>query len=337
VDLQPGHREPAPETAAPDFRVLAIDGGGIRGIFTAALLAGLEEDLGLRVVHTFDLIVGTSTGGIIALALGAGMAPREIVNRYVELKDRVFPRGRLRAVRHLARSKYEQRPLQEALQEMFGESLLGDSSVPLVIPTFNITTNDIHLLKTPHHPTLRRDHRLTMWQVALATSAAPTFFPAYRLPVDEIRLVDGGVWANNPSLVGVTEAICKFDQPLANISLFNVGTTMALRRRDPRLDRGGILQWLRTPKITDVMLEAQTLASFKPAELLLGSDRAYRLSPPVPEGLATLDDCDAAHLIGLASGHSRQFSPTFQAVFVRPDQRSLTGLRQNNGAHRAHT
>ncbi len=337
MDLQAAHREPQAGAAVSDFRVLAIDGGGICGIFSAAVLAGLEDDLGLHVADVFDLIVGTSTGGIIALALGAGMAPREILDRYVEFKDRIFPRGRLRGVRHLARSKYEQRPLQEALQEMFGESLLGDSSVPLAIPAFNITTNDVHVLKTPHHSTLRRDHRLTIWQVALATSAAPTFFPAYRLPIDEVRLVDGGVWANNPSMVGVTEAVSKFDRPLAEIRLLNVGTTMALRHRDPRLDRGGILQWLRTPKVTDVMLEAQTLASFKQAQLLLGCERAYRLSPPVPDGLATLDDCDAAHLIGLASGHSRQFSPTFHAVFARPDQRNPAGLRQNNGVHRADT
>ena len=72
------------------FQLLALDGGGVRGIFTAALLAGLEEDVGSPVVDHFDLIVGTSTGGIIALALGAGLTPREILDFYVDERHAIF-------------------------------------------------------------------------------------------------------------------------------------------------------------------------------------------------------------------------------------------------------
>lgn len=167
-----------PRPAQRRFQVLALDGGGVGGIFTAALLAGLEDDTGRPVVDLFDLVVGTSTGGIIALGLGAGLTPREILEFYVSEKDRIFPnRFGWRAVRQVFAAKYRPGPLQAALQRIFEERLLGESRVPLVIPAYNLGENDVYLFKTPHHGKLKRDHKVPMWAVAMATSAAPTFFP----------------------------------------------------------------------------------------------------------------------------------------------------------------
>ncbi len=84
------------------FQILSLDGGGLRGMFSAAVLARLEEDLDVRVVDHFDLIAGTSTGGIIALGLGLGMSPRDILQFYTDHGPRIFrDRSRLRGVRHL--------------------------------------------------------------------------------------------------------------------------------------------------------------------------------------------------------------------------------------------
>src|SRR6266545_4193800 len=186
----------SPQPAQPRFQVLSLDGGGLRGIFAAALLAGLEEDIGQSVVDLFDLVVGTSTGGIIALGLGAGLTPREILEFYVSEKDRIFPnRFGWRALRQVFAAKYRPGRLEAALQHIFEETLFGESRVPLVIPAYNLGENDVYLFKTPHHERLKRDHRVPMWAVAMATSAAPTFFPAFRLPAHHVRLVDGGVWA----------------------------------------------------------------------------------------------------------------------------------------------
>jgi patatin-like phospholipase/acyl hydrolase len=92
------------------FQILALDGGGLRGIFSAAILAALEDDLQISAVDHFDLIAGTSTGGIIALGLGLGLRPRQIVEFYAELGERVF-RSRpalssARQLRQLLRAKF---------------------------------------------------------------------------------------------------------------------------------------------------------------------------------------------------------------------------------------
>ena len=119
------------------FAVLSIDGGGVRGIFAAAVLANLECDTGTKITDHFDLIVGTSTGGIIALGLGAGMSPEEILTYYVDNVNSIFPAWRrsiLIRPLSLVRAKYKPDGLRAVVREIFGDKLLCDSAVPLVIP-----------------------------------------------------------------------------------------------------------------------------------------------------------------------------------------------------------
>jgi uncharacterized protein len=308
------------ETAAGGerFAVLSIDGGGVRGIFAAAVLASLERDTGTRIVDHFDLVVGTSTGGIIALGLGAGMSPEEILALYIDNADLIFPPRRRSVVAKplsLVRAKYKADGLRRVVQRVFGDTLLCDSSVPLVVPAYNVGENAVYLFKTPHHERLRRDWRVPMWQVAMATTAAPTYFPVYSLPGDHVRLVDGGVWANSPSIVGVAEAVSMFGRPLDQIRLLSLGTTVAAAYRARRLDRGGLFQWIRSPNVAQVLLSAQSRGAFTTAEHLLGRDRAFRLNPPAPESLAKLDAADARDLLACAAHHSRDFCPTFAAEF----------------------
>lgn len=300
----------------PTFQVLSLDGGGVLGIFTAALLAGLETDLGHPVLDHFDLVVGTSTGGIIALALGAGLTPRTIVDFYVAQKERIFPgRRRLRAIRQLFRAKYDPDGLEGALREVFGDKELGESRVPLVIPAYDLGENDVYIFKTPHHRRLKRDHTVPMWAVGMATSAAPTFFPAFRLPSDEVRLVDGGVWANNPAMVGVTEAVSMFGQHPSNVRLLSIGTTSSPRTRRRRLDAGGLVQWIRGPNVVNILLRGQSVGAFHQVEHLLGRENARRLDPLAPEGLVRLDDVDSKDMLAKAAYHSRQFTPVFEEIF----------------------
>lgn len=298
------------------FQVLSIDGGGVKGIFAAAVLAGLEEDLGCSIVEHFDLIVGTSTGGIIALGLGAGLSPRELLEFYVSEKDEIFNNLLFwRALRHPFRAKYRPARLEAALKEVFGERLLGESRVPLVVPSYNHGDNAVYLFKTPHHPRLRRDHRVPMWAVAMATAAAPTFFPAVRLPDTRVRLIDGGVWANNPSVVGVVEAHSMFGAPLNHVGVLSVGTTESNAMRPSRLDNAGWIRWLRGPGLIEILMRAQSVGAVGLVEHLVGRNNAHRLDAPAPADLAALDRCDADDLIGKAAHHSRLFSPTFAQSF----------------------
>ena len=298
------------------FQILAIDGGGVRGIFVAALLAALEADLEEPVAEHFDLIVGTSTGGVIALALGAGLSPREILDFYLAWRSRIFP-NRLgwRAMRHVFAAKYRPGPLQDALQEVFGDTLLGASSIPLVIPAYDLAESTVHLFKTSHHPRLRRDHRIPMWEVAMATTAAPTYLPAFRLRSEQSRLIDGGVWANNPAMVGVTEAVSMFGRDLGELRVLSLGTTATARARPTNLDNAGVLRWARGPSVVEVLLRGQSVGAFTQVQHLVGVENAHRLDPAAPEHTA-IDRCDARELIAKASHHSRMFAPTYKTVFA---------------------
>jgi patatin-like phospholipase/acyl hydrolase len=299
------------------FQVLSLDGGGILGIFTAALLAGLEEDLGRPVLSHFDLVVGTSTGGIIAAGLGAGMTAGEIAELYISEIGTIFPGPRrLRSARQLVRPKYRPDGLAGLLRRVFGDRVLGESRVPLVIPSFDLGENRVYLFKTPHHERLRRDWKVPFWQVGMATSAAPTFFPAFCLPGDQVRLVDGGVWANNPAMVGVAEAVSMFGQSLESIRVLSLGTTADPRARKRKLDNGGLFQWIRSPSVVNVLLTGQSAGAFTQVQHLIGSAHAHRLDPPAPSGLARLDAADARDLLAKAAYHSRFFCPTFGSAFA---------------------
>jgi patatin-like phospholipase/acyl hydrolase len=314
------------------FQVLSLDGGGVRGIFVAAILAGLEEDLGYPIADRFDLIVGTSTGGIIALGLAAGIPARELVEFYVSRKAAVFPRGlRPRWARGLWRAKYTPEPLERALREVLGDRLLGASTVPLVIPSYDIGENTVHLFKTSHHERLRRDHKIPMWQVGMATAAAPTFFPTYALPGQRSRLVDGGVWANNPVMVGVAEAVSMFGCSLDALRVLSIGTTTELTSRGRHLDNAGLLRWARRPGAVDLLMRGQSIGAFTQAQHLVGLDRVHRLDPIVPDQ-AALDRCEADELIARASHHSRVFSPTFVSTFGDHSPRPYTPFHGVNSA-----
>ena len=223
--------------------------------------------------------------------------------------------------------------LESALRspEAFGEKLLGDSTKRLVVPSYNLGEDDVYIFKTPHHERLRRDWKVPAWKVAMATAAAPTYFPAF-CGVDSIRLVDGGVWANNPTLVGVIEAVSMLNVPLEQIRVFSLGTVDALAHRRAQLDRGGLWQW-RTAAV-DVIMRGQSLGVQKQAVHLLGKDAVYRLDPKAPERTFALDKVAADELIAKAAHESRQFAPTFEREFATHEANAFTPIysRTKEGA-----
>jgi len=295
------------------FQILALDGGGIKGLFSAAVLAHIEEDLQTRIVDHFDLITGTSTGGIIALALGAGMRPRDVVSFYADEGAAIFRKKPLAGVRKFFRVRYENKPLEKALRKCVGDKLLGESTKRLVIPAYNLGEDSVYLFKTPHHERLKRDYKVPMWKVALATGAAPTFFP-HTMGVDHVWLVDGGVWANNPTMVGVVEAVSMLCKPLDSISVLSLGTTDEVKMRSEKLRRGGLWQWREAA--VDVIMRGQSVGAFTQAQHLLGKDKVTRIDPQVPHGLFALDNVSVEAILGKAAHVSRHFAPIVKENFV---------------------
>jgi len=297
-------------------RILSLDGGGIKGVFPASFLATVEDAIGDRVAHYFDLIAGTSTGGIIALGLGLGFPAAEIVALYEGLGPAVFqPDGRARLLRGMVASRYDQAPLREALVGQFGDRRLGESAVRLVIPSLNLETGEVHVYKTAHHPRFERDYRERSVDVALATSAAPTYFPVQE-GAKGIPLVDGGVWANNPVGMAVVEAVGVLGWSPESLRVLSPGcTTEAPRGATAGRFPHGYAYWL--PRIVELFMSAQSSASSGTAALLAGHENVLRISPVVAPGRFGMDRIEGIRsLKGLGDAEARTALPTLRERFL---------------------
>ena len=231
------------------FKILSLDGGGFKGLYTAKVLSEIENRFG-KINENFNLICGTSTGGIIALGLGLGRSSNEIVDYYLQHGSKIFPSDTFYkewfyTLRQLTFfPKYSDSALKSSLNAFFGEALMKDAKCNLCIPAVNLTDARNIVFKTPHSPEFKRD---PMVDVALATSAAPTFFPSASIPSVSTALVDGGLWANNPAFVGAIEAVSYFvgnDKPFDGFSILSIGTLSSSKSWFPsNHKKGSVLRW----------------------------------------------------------------------------------------------
>lgn len=195
------------------FKILSIDGGGIKGLYSASILKRFEEKFRCLTSDHFDMICGTSTGGLIALALSLKIPASQICEFYEKKGPQIFPKqskisGFIKQT--FFNGKYDDEGLRSALDSIFNDKVIGDSNNLLCIPSYSMTKHEPTVFKYDH-TTLERDNNTSMVEVGLATSAAPTYFPIATLPsYNNSQFVDGGVWANNPALVGVLEALIYF-------------------------------------------------------------------------------------------------------------------------------
>lgn len=215
--------DPDLTTVQKTFKVLTIDGGGIKGLYSAQILRHFEEKFDCRISDHFDMLCGTSTGGLIALALSLKIPAAEICDFYDKQGPKIFTKFRNikflgktysnGTVKQMARGgKFTDANLKAALVNIFGEKRIGESNNLLCIPSYNITEARPFVFKYDHKEgDLNRDNKALYVDVALATSAAPTYFPMAEIPYyDNKQFIDGGVWGNNPTLVGYLEALQYF-------------------------------------------------------------------------------------------------------------------------------
>ena len=276
-----------------EFRILSIDGGGIKGVFPASLLAGLETRYlnSSSIADYFDLITGTSTGGIIALGLGAGLKAAELRDLYLQRGQEIFPPGnalsrRLRGASGFFKYRYNRAALTRAMDEHLGDLTLADSQSRLCIPSCDGRHGDLYVFKTPHHPDYRLDFREKMADVAAATAAAPTYFRPFEQ--GGYTFLDGGIWANNPIMVVLVEALSCFAVPRERIRILSVGCGDAqytIGKWQKRL--GGLWQWRG---IMNPVMRFQSLSAVGQAGLLIGPERIIRINPPSLDRQIDLDD-----------------------------------------------
>ena len=271
---------------------MSIDGGGIKGIFPACFLAELESHYleGHSIANYFDLICGTSTGGIIALGLGSGMTASKISHLYIEEGQNIFPvtHKKLKYWIQYLYSPYKTHNLRSVLKKIFKEKKLKSSQVRLCIPSFAGNYSEVYVFKTPHHLDFKKDGEETMLKVALSTTSAPTFFKPFR--DNGYIFVDGGVWANNPCMIGLVEALSSFDVPRRNIKILSIGCGESpYIVKNKMITNGGLWHWR---KIIKGAMYLQSMNSIGQAGLLIGRDRILRInvSDNVIEKSIEIDD-----------------------------------------------
>lgn len=267
-----------------DFRILSIDGGGIRGILPLAALARLEREYlgGNSIANCFDLIAGTSTGGIIALGLASGLTATEILEIYMERGGEVFPPHNrlarwLRGAAQYVVNRCDTPALYRLIDEVVGDRCLWESSVRLCIPAAETRHFEPFIFKTPHHPDYRSDWVVPMAHVAKTTSAAPAHFKPV-VAENGHEFIDGGVWANNPLMIAVADALACFDIKREQITALSLGCGQTLFEMNGFRRRfGGLLSW------ASLMFETMQIQSSNvigQARLIIGSDRLLRLDLP---------------------------------------------------------
>lgn len=276
------------------FRILSIDGGGIRGVFPAAVLAELENRFlnGGSIANHFDMIAGTSTGGIIALALAHGMTAQQALNIYLERGEYIFPPaagiGKVsRVLRWLFKPKHNQAALKEELLRIFGDKVLDSAVTRLVIPSFEGRHGEPFLYKTPHHPDYQKDRHKKFAHVALHTTAAPSYYPG--VEDDGYVMIDGGIWANNPVMNALVDALACYDLAREDVRILSLGTGEATFTIDERVRNGGVKDWAFL-RAFNAASRAQSRNALGQAYLLAGKNNVTRIDVPESDSPIALDD-----------------------------------------------
>ena len=287
----------------PTRRVLSIDGGGIRGIIPAMVIAHLEQQNRKGACELFDLIVGTSTGGILALGLSlqneAGqplLAAKRMVALYERHGAEIFEQSlwrKLRTVGGIFEEAYSHEALEAVLKHYFGDRTLSECGIPAMVTSYDIQNRRTVFMKSWH-----ADHAaLLCSDAARATSAAPTYFePANLQWAEKSRtLIDGGVYMNSPAVSAYAEARKLFpNEPIAMLSLGTGELTRPIPYEEART--WGSALWVMS--LLDCMFDGAAKAADHQMRLFLGEEY-QRLQATLTYASDDMDDASKGNIRNL--------------------------------------
>jgi len=266
------------------FRILSIDGGGIRGIFPAHVLRCIEERHKINLFDTFDMIAGTSTGAIIAAGVAIGVPAADIVEMYKEhgagifLKRRSFwPGSKLKNMfQPMFDSVYDAQCLKSVLSDVFQDKRLGEIAKPLLLPSTDIGNGCVHVLKSGYSKEFTRDNNVLVKDAILASCSAPTYFDPHKL--DHYLLADGGLWANNPSLAAVIDAQKRLRINQDDIKVLSIGTGHAKTMYGTNtLRKWGLINGWKHKEFISFILSLQSQSATNYLNLMLSPGQIKRI------------------------------------------------------------
>jgi len=311
--------------------LFTFDGGGIRGLIPAVLVAAIEKELGVSLISLLrqptdksnlaephDYLAGTSTGSIVACGIAAGFTGQEIQALMMDNANEIFPSISPRLWSRFRRSifglqgasapKYDAEGLGTVLQRIFSRP---NSDIPLKFGELKVRTLVTSYDAFSRRPVIFKSWKeahagLNLWEVVKASCSAPTYFPAHIMSVDGVErpLIDGGMVANNPaacllsSVLKETGNSAKTGLDTNTITLASFGTGEVMRRitHEEALE-WGVFEWAMP--IIDVMFDGSSDATHYCCKQLLGVDHYYRFQMPLTDAHDDLDNTDQANLNAL--------------------------------------
>ncbi len=300
------------------LKILSIDGGGVRGLIPATILAEIERQTGQSISELFDLIAGTSTGGILALGLtkpGINGKPqyqaKDLIQLYGKEGNQIFDAGVFNAfdgildkmnaapIEMLVSRKYSSQGIESVLTKYFGDTNLSEALNEVLITSYDIEKRKPYFFKR-YQAIASKNCDFPMKCVARATSAAPTYFSPCKLKVADsyYALIDGGVFANNPALCAYAEA--KRLYPDAEVLIVSLGTGELVNRIFyDKARTWGLIQW--APSILDITFDGVSdSVDYQLQQILNSNDdhpkRYYRFQSDRLEHGDHMDDARPSNL-----------------------------------------
>ncbi len=289
------------------FRILSLDGGGIRGLYSAQMLKNIEEKCGVDFYNDFDLIVGTSTGSILAGAIVKKINFDTVLSFYNHEGKNIFKK-RWFSRWGLFTSKYKPEQLYKCLKSIFKDTVLGNIQKPLIICATDIGNSSQFIFKTTfnnqkdsngNRKILVRDKNIFLYDAIMASSSAPIFFPPHK--VENFLLSDGGLWANSPVLVALAEAKKIFNYEAKDIVVMSIGT--GVEENDYKINTklwGFLTGWKRS-KLISTILNLQTKVNSSLLGFLLPKENILRLTFTSDKTLPLDDTTQNQNLISKAN------------------------------------
>ncbi|ACE06320.1 hypothetical protein Aasi_0962 [Candidatus Amoebophilus asiaticus 5a2] len=298
------------------FRILSIDGGGVRGVIPARILQAIEERTGKPISELFDLVIGTSTGGLVTLGLVVPdddeqgkpkYKAAKLVEIYEQKSSEIFKYSKLRNIKTgmgLWGPKYDRKHLDDILKDFFGDAKLSQTVKPAVVISFSLDVGQPAMWST-HHVRDGKKHDCYLHDVAGVTSAAPTYFAPkvfknlHEDHEDIVHEIDGGVWANNPGLtaIRVLSFMEEEDRPdNKDIIVVSIGTGTFtsdkehLLQQAHKLNKAGIWGWMikADPNLIEMMMAANSDWSDNMVSLLYPN--SHRVQIEIPQNLISMDN-----------------------------------------------